>query len=404
MLAQTQFIVYGVVSDSLTNMHLENANIYLKNTPVGALTNKEGMFILKLPEKCMGDTFVVSYLGYRTEYLKVLKDHIYNIRLVQQVQNINEVEIKENYSARRIVKLAHKRLKNNYPIKSPYCARAWYREYQMKNSKRSNVIEISTTVSDKGFYDYIKFVKVSVDSVYTFDIIDKKGMLLGVDYILTWGARVYIFHDILKKGTYILDSITRSGDDRFYHITYIPKVEKKVVYETFITDYSGNRLIPEAISTICDSTLQYFIKYHFVVNQSDYAFTYFSEYYYKYSEPNKKIKFDDIFDCREELICLNFKKEGEIYYPDVLISSYKLDYYKDDLFKEVDYKADIYSEYKIIEIINDCETNTSTRLCSADIVSFINNCLSGPKGKVIPIWFRDRIQKKYLGEEESNKQ
>ena len=61
--ARAQVVISGKVTDAATGDGVPFANIILKGTLSGATTNFEGLYSLK--SGTMGDSVVVSYLGYR---------------------------------------------------------------------------------------------------------------------------------------------------------------------------------------------------------------------------------------------------------------------------------------------------------------------------------------------------
>ena len=62
--SQTAFTAGGKVLDSATHQPLAGASVFCQNTTLGAVTNSEGVFALRLPGG--GYNLVVSYTGYDT--------------------------------------------------------------------------------------------------------------------------------------------------------------------------------------------------------------------------------------------------------------------------------------------------------------------------------------------------
>lgn len=401
MQSQELITLRGQVSDSITNVPLENANILVRNTPIGALTNEKGLFILRLLGKYIGDTIIVSYLGYKTQKFTITGNRTYNTELVPEMHNIGEVEVLAGYSARGIIKQVHKRIKYNYPLNEAYCAKAWFREYQLKNGRKTNVFELLAFVHDFDFAKYSESSDKRIDTVYTLETGENLYYDAGVDFVHTWSCREYITEMVSGKGTYIMDSITNLNGDRLGHITFIPRRSKTVTYE--MAGYSedfGQMDCSDSVITVYDSTRQYYRRYHFIVNLTDYAYLSFSEFYIKFSKPVTEIVFKDITDSREEYLCLNYRKKDGKYYPDQITLSYKVDVYKNNKIKEIDYRADVYSEYKIVEIYSDCDSLEDLLPWSEGMKNFESKCESGPKSPVLPSWFRDEVRRRYVDEAE----
>ena len=77
----SQSIITGTISDALGP--LEEANIVIKNSALGVVSNVEGYF--EIPAKPL-DTLIVSYLGYTTKVVAIAnqKEHIH-LKLEGQV-------------------------------------------------------------------------------------------------------------------------------------------------------------------------------------------------------------------------------------------------------------------------------------------------------------------------------
>jgi len=66
--AQKERIIKGLISDSYGP--LESANVVLKGTKIGAVTDSKGEFTFPKALKT-GDILLISYLGYETEEVKI---------------------------------------------------------------------------------------------------------------------------------------------------------------------------------------------------------------------------------------------------------------------------------------------------------------------------------------------
>lgn len=64
--------ISGVITDFDTNLPLQNANIYIKGTKTGTISDESGKFILS-GKFNNSDTLIVSFLGYQS-YFKIISD------------------------------------------------------------------------------------------------------------------------------------------------------------------------------------------------------------------------------------------------------------------------------------------------------------------------------------------
>lgn len=104
------------VIDEKTKDGLSYANIYLLNTSKGVASNLNGQFTFNIPQPKRTDRVVFSSIGYQSDTLTIqefLTSDI--IQLTPQASSLEEIEIRAKpLSAKDIVKLAEKRISENY--------------------------------------------------------------------------------------------------------------------------------------------------------------------------------------------------------------------------------------------------------------------------------------------------
>ncbi len=72
LMAQTPFVLTGQILDTHNRQPLSGANIYVRGTPVGTTSAKDGRFELRFNVKITPqDTLVIGYLGYRERHIAV---------------------------------------------------------------------------------------------------------------------------------------------------------------------------------------------------------------------------------------------------------------------------------------------------------------------------------------------
>ena len=64
--AQGPVMITGTVADSVTGEGLPFAQLLVRGSTTGTVSNAEGQFVLAIPREIRADTLLVSYMGYRT--------------------------------------------------------------------------------------------------------------------------------------------------------------------------------------------------------------------------------------------------------------------------------------------------------------------------------------------------
>jgi len=82
--------VSGVIREKATNETLPGVSVLEKGTKNGTITNVDGRFELSVNE---GATLVISYIGLKTQEVKVGNSSIINVNLESSVEQVDEVVI-----------------------------------------------------------------------------------------------------------------------------------------------------------------------------------------------------------------------------------------------------------------------------------------------------------------------
>ncbi len=87
--------VFGTITDAITGEYLAGATIYISDHSLSATANAEGKFRMGLPVGLYQAT--VQFVGYepKTQYIRVLSNDAWPIRLVPEAFELNEVVIRE---------------------------------------------------------------------------------------------------------------------------------------------------------------------------------------------------------------------------------------------------------------------------------------------------------------------
>lgn len=86
-----QVSVSGTVKDAATGEAIPGVNILVEGTTIGMMTDMDGHFTLNVPST--NATLVFSYIGYVTQRVPVGGQTTFNISLVADVQNLEEVVV-----------------------------------------------------------------------------------------------------------------------------------------------------------------------------------------------------------------------------------------------------------------------------------------------------------------------
>lgn len=89
------FAILGKVVDSATQQVLQGASAYCQNTTQGTITNKEGLFFLRLPNG--GYDLVVSFMGYEKRVIRISNNlpvtDTMQIALLKEEKSLAEVAV-----------------------------------------------------------------------------------------------------------------------------------------------------------------------------------------------------------------------------------------------------------------------------------------------------------------------
>lgn len=84
-------IVRGVVTDANDGSLLTGANVVVKNSSLGTVTDLDGSFELTVPDDA--DILVISYTGYATREVTIGNQSVINVALESEIEQLGEVVI-----------------------------------------------------------------------------------------------------------------------------------------------------------------------------------------------------------------------------------------------------------------------------------------------------------------------
>ncbi|MEO1011731.1 MAG: carboxypeptidase-like regulatory domain-containing protein [Bacteroidota bacterium] len=154
--AQEEF-VYGKLLDARTEEPVVFATIRIKGKDKGVVSNKDGGFRIPIRFKELGDSLVISSMGYQKKEIslgKLLPRHLNIIKMLPGTFHLDEAVIQARkgkaLSARAVVKRAIEAIPRNFPQKM-FSLVGYYRDYQLdENRDYVNLNEGMLEVFDQG--------------------------------------------------------------------------------------------------------------------------------------------------------------------------------------------------------------------------------------------------------------
>lgn len=142
----------GKILDNANSKPIVFANVVLKGTNIGTVTNADGAFIIKAPADWVVEGLEITHLGYQTKTIPLadLKEKDNEIKLLNAAIVIEEVTISYG-DPRELVTRAVKNIPSNFSP-DPVMFKAFYRETIQQNRKYVAVAEAVTDIY-KAEYD-----------------------------------------------------------------------------------------------------------------------------------------------------------------------------------------------------------------------------------------------------------
>lgn len=224
--------ISGVVTDGESDEPLPYATIGFKNAGKGTVTNSNGEFGLKISPSDLGDTLVISYLGYYGRQVPVLQAMTisFKVELRREFISIPEIIIK-NQIPKDIIIRSLSAVSKNYG-NSPASLTGFYREGVLKRSKLQSYSEailkiFKSSYSATLFNDQINVFKSrkieNTSSRDTLTIRLKAG--LNTCLQLDGAKHTFDFMDqqIMPDYVYRITDIVSLDDESAYEIEFTPR-------------------------------------------------------------------------------------------------------------------------------------------------------------------------------------
>jgi len=247
--------INGVVKNKQNKKKIEYANVSVKGTNIGTVTNEDGEFTLKIKSVLHAESVVVSHVGYASSQIALTGNDMDNVKIWLTPQNnlLNEVIVRAG-EARQLVQSAINNIPSNYEARRCLLT-GFYRETAQKRSRYINISEGVINIYKTAYGER----SVKDDRVQVFKgrklLSDRAGDTLAVR--LLGGPTLSVYTDAVKNPDVLLDNESLSY--------YIFKMENPI--------YIGHRL-QYVISFAPQVTLPYALFYgRLYIDRESLAFT-----------------------------------------------------------------------------------------------------------------------------------
>ena len=231
--------VHAIVLDKDTKRPLQFANVSLNKNNIGTITNDEGEFILKIPNRFINEKICVSFIGYKNNCINI-KEVLNNtgIFLEKKIISLQEIIIRREDPI-KLIKSALIKIETNYVTKPVYFT-TFYRESVKKRNDfmffSEAVLKIYKTPVLTYRTDQIKVLKArkmqNISKLDTFSLELKSGLASSLYLDIVKNKIDFINEDFFEYYDYKLFDIVSFDNNTAYEIEFSPKKSsKRVIYE-----------------------------------------------------------------------------------------------------------------------------------------------------------------------------
>lgn len=222
-IAQHKFT--GVVSSAKSHESLPSANILVKDTYRGTVTNKNGTFSISIPDSLMPVTLIVRYIGYKnsrrtlTKSSKTKQDFI----LQPSVAEMEEIVVTDEDPAMRIMRQVIKHKQQWRKELQTYQAHAYTRQVL---SNDTSIVSITESASDV-FWDIDKGHREILKSKRQTANIEATDNIAAVSYSPN------LYDDNIEIASFSLVGVTNPNALQYYNFKLLGQtsIDDQTVYK-----------------------------------------------------------------------------------------------------------------------------------------------------------------------------
>tara|TARA_R110002049_G_scaffold308939_1_gene515034 strand:- start:22734 stop:23984 length:1251 start_codon:yes stop_codon:yes gene_type:complete len=162
----------GIILDEQTKKPLIYADLNIKGSNISTITNTDGEFSIKVPEKYLSNKISISHLGYNDldVSLPELKDPFNTIYLKESIIKLSEVNLNAIKDAEELVRKTLKKKGDNY-YNDHAIMTAFYRETIKKRNRNASlseaVVEVYKQPLKSSKNDAVKLIKARKSTDYS---------------------------------------------------------------------------------------------------------------------------------------------------------------------------------------------------------------------------------------------
>jgi hypothetical protein len=222
MAQTTQVVVKGEVKDRETLDALQHASISVPGTNIATVTNEEGKFIIKSPERIR--RIQISHVGYKSRYINV-PDGSDFVKVMMQPSAImlNEIIVSPS-DPDEIMRMALSKIPENYG-KQGRMMQTFYRETVQKRSRFLYVAEAVADMVKTGYHRGVTADRVAITKGRRL-VSQRQGDTLGVK--MQGGPVLGLSLDVVKNRDFLFDSETLSHYQ--FRMANLAKIEDRLQY------------------------------------------------------------------------------------------------------------------------------------------------------------------------------
>lgn len=247
MIGQNNFTEYsGTVIDGSSNRNLEAVNLNVNETNISTVTNADGEFVLKVPNKFLDSKVVVSILGYNSRVIPLseLSKTENEIKLYEAITKLSAVNISAYKDAAALVTKVFEKRKNSAQDESVFMT-AFYRETIKRRNRNVSLTEAVVNILKEPNASYqrdaIQLGKARKQTDYKrLDTVSVKlqGGPFSTIYLDVMKYPEYIFTDeTIPNYKFSFDNPTTMYNRNVFVVNFEPKSDK------FNLKYSGKLFI-----------------------------------------------------------------------------------------------------------------------------------------------------------------
>lgn len=220
-----QKTIHGLITDAKTGEPLPNANVLIKGTYSGTISNIEGEYSLTIPDSLLPANLIVRYIGYHSQEQQVLKSSTSTqyFALQPSITQMGSIVVTYENPALRIMRKVIKRKQQWRQKLETYRAEAYTRQTL---SNDTSIVSITESVSeifwheDKGHREILKSKRQTAN-------IEAANNFAGVSYLPN------LYDDNVEIAGFKLVGVTHPEAPSYYNFKLLGQtsLDKQTVFK-----------------------------------------------------------------------------------------------------------------------------------------------------------------------------